>query len=65
MPTAYDILVCITKNDPGSFENFCSDFGYDEDSKKAEKIYTSVLDEWKKVKGFFTLSEIEQLNEIS
>src|SRR6185312_12921531 len=27
-PTAYDVLACITKYDPGTFSNFCSDFGY-------------------------------------
>ena len=26
-PRAYDILTCLTKYDPGTFENFCSDFG--------------------------------------
>lgn len=63
-PTAYDLLACITKNDPGNFEDFCSEFGYDEDSRKAEKIYNSVVEEWENVEDFFTKEEIEQLQEI-
>ena len=27
-PTAYDLLTCLTKNDPGTFEDFCVEFGY-------------------------------------
>ena len=64
-PTAYDVLACLTKNDPGTFEDFCSEFGYDEDSRKAEKIYNAILDEWKNVCALFTDEEIEQLQEIN
>ncbi len=64
IPNAYDVLACLTKYNPGTFENFCSDFGYDTDSKKAEKIYTDVLKEWQNVQSLFTDTEIEQLQEI-
>ena len=64
-PTAYDVLSCLTKSDPGTFEDFCSEFGYDEDSRKAEKIYNAVVDEWKNVCALFTDEEIEQLQEIN
>ena len=64
-PTAYDVLACLTKSDPDTFENFCSEYGYDEDSRKAEKIYNAVLDEWRNVCALFTDEEIEQLQEIS
>jgi len=63
-PTAYDILCCLTKYDPGTFENFCSEFGYDEDSRKAEKIYKAVKDEYQNVCALFSDSEIELLSEI-
>ncbi len=63
-PTAYDLLTCITKNDPGTFENFCGDFGYDEDSRKAEKVYNAVCKEWEKVERFSTYEELEQVQEI-
>lgn len=64
-PTVYDVLSCLTKSDPDTFENFCSEYGYDEDSRTAEKIYNAVLDEWKNVCALFTDEEIEQLQEIS
>lgn len=63
-PTAYDMLTCLTKYDPGSFENFCGEFGYDTDSRKAERTYNAVREEWYKVKAFFTTEEIAQLSEI-
>jgi len=63
-PTAYDVLTCLTKYDPGTFEDFCSNYGYDTDSRKAEKIYKEVCDEWLNVAKLFTDAEIEQLQEI-
>lgn len=64
-PTAYDVLACIQKYDPGTFENFCSDFGYDTDSRSAVKFYKAVRKEWNNVSKLFTESEIEQLQEIN
>lgn len=63
-PSAYDVLACIQKYDVGSFPNFCGDFGYDEDSRKAYKTYLAVCKEWHNVRSFFTDAEIEQLQEI-
>jgi hypothetical protein len=63
-PTAYDVLACITKYEPGDFEQFCGDFGYDMDSRKGEKIYKAVCKEWQKVSSFFTEAEINELQEI-
>lgn len=63
-PSAYNVLACLTKNDPGTFSNFCAEFGYDDDSRKAEKIYLSVQKEWEQVSAFFTALELEQLQEI-
>ena len=63
-PTAYAVLSCIQKYEIGTFEDFCGDFGYDTDSRNAEKIYKLVKKEWEKVNTFFTESEIEELQEI-
>jgi hypothetical protein len=63
-PSAYDVLTCLTKCDPGTFENFCSDFGYDTDSRKAERTYKAVCDEWEQVSKLFNEQEIELLQEI-
>ena len=64
-PTAYDILACLTKYDPGSFENFCSEFGYDEDSRRAYKTYKAVVKEFENVEKLFSEEEREQLNKIN
>lgn len=63
-PTAYDILACLTKSHPGTFEDFCSEYGYDEDSRKAFKSYESVLDEWIGVASIWNEEEMELLWEI-
>jgi hypothetical protein len=63
-PTPYAVLACLQKYDPGTFENFCSDFGYDTDSRRAEKIYKAVQNEWTSINLLFSDSEIEQLQEI-
>ena len=63
-PTAYDILACLTKYDPGTFEDFCSEFGYDEDSRNAEKTYNAVREEWMGVQTIWTDEEIDKLLEI-
>lgn len=64
-PTLYDVIACIQKYDVGSFADFCSEFGYDEDSRKAEKIYNAVCDEYMNVSRLFNDSEIEILSLIS
>lgn len=63
-PTAYDVLASITKYEVGSFENFCGDFGYDVDSRKAYKIYKAVLKEWENVNNMFN-DVLDELNEIN
>jgi len=64
-PTAYDVLACITKYDPGTFEEFCGEFGYDTDSKKAEKTYKAVVQEWLTVSRLYNDEEIELMAEIA
>ncbi len=64
-PTAYSVLACLTKYDCGTFEDFCSEFGYDTDSKTAEKTYKAVCEEWLNVQRLFTDKEIELLQEIN
>ncbi len=63
-PDEYDILAAMTKYDPGTLENFCSEFGYDTDSKRAERVYKSVSEEWLNVQKIWTDREIEELREI-
>lgn len=63
-PTAYDVLACLTKYDPVDFETFCSNYGYDTDSRKAKKTFKAVEKEYVQVVKFFTSEEIEELQEI-
>lgn len=63
-PTAYDVLCCLTKYDPGTFEDFCNEFGYNTDSRKAEKTYKAVQDEYLNVSRLFTETELELMKEI-
>lgn len=62
-PTMYDVLTCLQKSDVGSFENFCSEFGYDNDSRKAEKVYKAVCKEYEAVEKLFS-DILEELQEI-
>lgn len=63
-PSAYHVLACLTKNDPGTFADFCADFGYDSDSIKAQKIYFAVQEEWNAIRRMFSNEQIDQLREI-
>jgi hypothetical protein len=64
-PSAYDLLACLTKYDPGTFENFCGDFGYDTDSRKALKTYRIIRKQWRQLSDMFNEQELEALAEIS
>lgn len=76
MPTEYDVLACLTKYDPGDYEDFCSEFGYEptaEDefgyivrNKNAFRIWEACCREYDKVKRAFGDGEVlEELREIS
>ena len=62
-PTIYDVLRCLQKSDVGDFENFCSEFGYDEDSRTAERTYKAVCKEFAAVDRLFS-DIIEELQGI-
>lgn len=66
-PSAYTILTCLTKYDIGSFEDFCSEYGYD-DQKLSEylkvlKIYKAVKKEYEGVNRLFS-DVMDKLNDI-
>lgn len=64
IPTAYDVLACMTKNEPGSFEDFCSEYGYDTDSRQAEKTYNAVVKEYNALCTLYSEKELNQMTEI-
>lgn len=66
-PSPYSVLACLTKYDPGTFEDFASEYGYDLDSYKARvNIYPAVCKEWENVKRLFDTNDgaLEALQEI-
>lgn len=62
-PTMYDILSCITKYNPETFEDFCSEYGYNTDSINAQKTYKAVKREFNGVNRLFG-DILEELQEI-
>lgn len=65
VPSVYDVLACLQKCDPGTFENFCSDYGYDEDSRTAMRVYLAVQNEYTQLTRLFTPEQMEELAEIN
>lgn len=65
VPSVYDVLACLSKCDPGTFEDFCSDFGYDDDSRTAERVYFAVQKEYTQLTRIFTPGQMEELAEIN
>jgi hypothetical protein len=53
-PTAYEILACVTKYEPGTFEDFCGGYGYNNDSIKDNKVYKAVVKEYKNIYKLFS-----------
>lgn len=47
-----------------SFKDFCNEFGYDEDSRRAEKIYKSCEKSLKKFNHIFNCDLYDLLNEL-
>lgn len=64
--SAYSVLACISGdvNCPDNFQEFCDEYGYDSDSRKAEKQFKLCDQAAKKLRRFFTKDEIEALQEI-
>lgn len=63
-PNYYDILSCLQADCSDSLEDFCDNFGYDNDSKKVDKIYQAVQKETNNLHRLFSHEELEQLAEI-
>jgi len=63
IPEMYDVLSCLTKYDVGSFEDFCSEFGYDPEYRSSKRTYKAVLKEYEAVLSLFE-DIIEELSEI-
>lgn len=64
-PTAYDVISCLQKYPVGTFAEFCAEFGYDEDSRRAEATWRAACDEYARLSRFFKPEQIEQLQEVN
>jgi hypothetical protein len=60
-PSIYDILYCLTKHDPGTLDDFCSDGGYTFGDKDSEKIYNAVRREYKATQRLFDEKQIREI----
>jgi len=67
VPSAYSVLSSLSGEDGDeneTFEEFADNFGYDQDSRKAEKIYHAVIKERKGIHNLYSEEELEKLREI-
>lgn len=68
-PSAYDILACLDTYVPDTFEEFCSEFGYDDlplhRHDDIMQIFLNVRAQSKGLKAMFTDEQLEQLAEIN
>lgn len=65
IPNEYDVLACLQSSEVGSLEDFCSDYGYSDDSIKAEETYRAVRKEHNNISSLFSYDELELLREIN
>lgn len=66
-PTAAGVLYSLLSDmtcGSGTFEDFCGNLGYDEDSRKAHDIYLACQKSGSQLRKVFTREQIEQLQEL-
>lgn len=65
-PSAYDVLACISGDayTPETFADFCAEYGYESDSIKALQQFRRCDRFAKRLRAFFTESELQELSEI-
>jgi hypothetical protein len=64
IPTCYDVLASIEKYDTGSFDDWCSNFGYETDSRKALETYLKCQEQFDNINRLFhdVLDELAEIN---
>jgi len=67
-PRAYDILACLDANDPGTFDEFCREFGYDDQPLSTYptvmKTYEAVKAQAEALRVMFTDEQLAALADI-
>ena len=68
-PTKYDVLSCVEKYDPGDFDWFIREYGYEiespQDEKRAMKIWKSCIKQYERLLDLFGEELMAELQEIS
>lgn len=64
-PSAYNILASMDLIYSDTFEDFCDDFGYENDSITAKKTYDDCLKQDRNLRKLFDHKELELLSEIN
>jgi hypothetical protein len=62
--TVSDVLGCVDFYVAETFEEFCQEFGYDSDSRRAEAIYQTIQSQVADFKRMFTPEELSELSEL-
>ena len=69
LPTKADFILALLKDTNSiegcAFEDFCASFGYDEDSRLAERTYMACVGEFEDLQRMFTKQELKKLYELS
>lgn len=63
-PTAYDILSCLSADCPDDFNDFCNEYGCDNDSRQAEATFKAVRTESENLERLYNNDELILLGEI-
>lgn len=63
-PSAYSILACLESHNPGTFEEFCAECGYDTDSRKAEKTWRACVEQYLRLDSMYSREELDAIGEI-
>lgn len=63
-PSAYSVLANVYDPSVTTFEDFCSSFGFDTDSKKADETFKEVVALNKKIESILPLQALDDILEI-
>jgi hypothetical protein len=64
-PTNYDVLACLSISYCETFDEFCDEFGYDNDSISALDTFNAVTEQSEALNILFDNDQIEMLHEIT
>jgi len=63
-PSAASVLLCLQTRSPGTFEEFCGEYGYDTDSRRAEKTWLACVEQYLALNDMYSEAELEALGRL-